>query len=75
MVGGDVEEKRARWRAEERSRSGGGVDGGGGGVDGGDEFKEGVAQRGEKESQRCRGRRHYYLALKLKLKSKWWCRW
>lgn len=68
MVGGDVEEKRARWRAEERSRSGGGVDGG-------DEFKEGVAQGGEKESQRCRGRRHYYLALKLKLKSKWWCRW
>lgn len=75
MVGGGVEEKRARWRAEERSRSGGGVDGGGGGVDGGDEFKEGVAQGGEKESQRCRGRRHYYLALKLKLKSKWWCRW
>lgn len=75
MVGGDVEEKRARWRAVERSRSGGGVDGGGGGVDGGDEFKEGVAQGGEKESQRCRGRRHYYLALKLKLKSKWWCRW
>lgn len=74
MVGGDVEEKRARWRAEERSRSGGGVDGGGE-VDGGDEFKEGVAQGGEKESQRCRGRRHYYLALKLKLKSKWWCRW
>lgn len=75
MVGGDVEEKRARGRAEERSRSGGGVDGGGDGVDGGDEFKEGVAQGGEKESQRCRGRRHYYLALKLKLKSKWWCRW
>lgn len=75
MVGGDVEEKRARWRAEERSRSGGGVDSGGGGVDGGDEFKEGVAQGGEKESQRCRGRRHYYLALKLKLKSKWCCRW